>query len=90
MLNILYRVRYLSRAGCCCATQEKNLAEMIEPATLRCEIVRDFVTSINPFIECDAVIIEDPYGPSITDGAIEAIVASRETEKGAAALSKWI
>ena len=64
---------------------KKSLAELMQPLSLRLAIVEGFLRSVRPGLEVQAVGIEDPYGPAITDAGLEAIVVSAETAGGGAA-----
>lgn len=55
---------------------------MIAPVEQRCQDVIEFVEDVSDAIECRAVPINDPYGPSIVDADMDCIVVSRETEAG--------
>ena len=61
---------------------EKVLNELILPTDVRINGVLDLLQDIAPQLEHRVVPISDPYGPSITDPHIEAIVVSEETLKG--------
>ena len=67
--------------------QKKHLAHLIQPLSLREEILREFCQQVNPFIHYDIVPISDPFGPSIVDAELQAIVASEETLDGALAVN---
>ncbi|CAE7057292.1 unnamed protein product [Rhizoctonia solani] len=56
----------------------------IQPITERTASVTSFVRLFKPSIECEAVPIQDVYGPTGWDSNIQALVVSRETLGGAA------
>ncbi|ORZ19008.1 hypothetical protein BCR42DRAFT_349782 [Absidia repens] len=62
--------------------QSKKHHEWIEPTEQRIEQVRQFCKKIRPDMIYDIVPIFDPYGPTITDPTIDALVCSQETLKG--------
>lgn len=43
--------------------------------------MQEFVEDISCFVRCEVHPIVDPYGPSIVDPYVGAIVVSKETEK---------
>ncbi|ELU45036.1 cytidylyltransferase domain-containing protein [Rhizoctonia solani AG-1 IA] len=55
----------------------------IQSISERTASVRSFVRMFKPSIECDAVPIQDVYGPTGWDPNIQALVVSRETLGGA-------
>ncbi|KDN49010.1 hypothetical protein RSAG8_02363, partial [Rhizoctonia solani AG-8 WAC10335] len=50
--------------------------------------VTSFVRMFKPSIECDAVPIQDVYGPTAWDSNIQALVVSRETVGGASSVAR--
>lgn len=67
---------------------DKVLSEMIAPVDERCRNVIDFVNDVDEDIECRAVPITDPYGPSIIDANMDCIVVSAETASGGDLVNK--
>lgn len=61
---------------------------MITPVHERCRDVIEFVADVSYGIECRAVPIIDPYGPSIVDPELECIVVSEETAGGGDAVNR--
>ncbi|KDN49009.1 hypothetical protein RSAG8_02362, partial [Rhizoctonia solani AG-8 WAC10335] len=55
---------------------------------LRPTRVASFVRMFKPSIECDAVPIQDVYGPTAWDSNIQALVVSRETVSGASSVAQ--
>lgn len=66
---------------------KKKGKEQIKSFQNRKGEVLNFLKSIKPGLEFDAVEIQDAYGPTITDPSIEAIVVSSETVSGAHAIN---
>ncbi|PAV72443.1 hypothetical protein WR25_02630 [Diploscapter pachys] len=62
---------------------KKPLYELIEPVEKRAACVEEFVTDVS-----DNILITDPFEPSIRSPDLEAIIVSRETEKGGQAANQ--
>ncbi|KAI9490790.1 hypothetical protein BDB00DRAFT_836151 [Zychaea mexicana] len=65
----------------------KKHRELIASTESRIENVKRFLHVIRRGIEYVVVPISDPYGPTITDPKLQAIVVSKETEKGGDAVN---
>lgn len=61
----------------------KKNSSKIQSITLRKRLVLQFCKSFEPNVEIELHEINDPFGPSIVDKRLEAIVVSSETLKGA-------
>jgi len=66
----------------------KEYAHLIQPLDVRRQAVEIFIKSVKPELKVETEPITDPYGPSIVDPALEAIVVSKETIKGGEAVNK--
>ncbi|VDO37428.1 unnamed protein product [Brugia timori] len=66
---------------------EKVLWELMESFEERAKNVQKFVEDISCTVRCEVHPIMDPYGPSIVDPDLRAIVVSSETEKGGHAVN---
>lgn len=53
----------------------------------RAKAVQEFVEDISCSVRCEVHPIMDPYGPSIVDPDLKAIIVSNETEKGGHAVN---
>jgi pantetheine-phosphate adenylyltransferase len=60
----------------------KENVQLIQSFERRTSKVQEFLTLINPLIALNIVKIEDPFGPTISDVDIDAIVVSSETIVG--------
>lgn len=67
--------------------EQKENAELLESLALRTVVVEQFLEAVKPELTYALPPIEDPYGPSIVDRDLQAIVVSRETVSGGDACS---
>ncbi|KAG9097631.1 hypothetical protein FS749_005871 [Ceratobasidium sp. UAMH 11750] len=67
---------------------KKANRQYIQPISSRTASVCSFVKMFKPSIVCDAVPIQDVYGPTAWDSDIQALVVSRETLNGASSIAQ--
>nr|DAD43879.1 TPA_asm: hypothetical protein HUJ06_002109 [Nelumbo nucifera] len=67
---------------------KKELAHMIEPFEMRMKAVKNYIESIKPGLTVQVEPIIDPYGPSIVDDNLDAIIVSKETLGGGISVNK--
>ncbi|CAE6441389.1 hypothetical protein ACGC1H_004221 [Rhizoctonia solani] len=62
--------------------------QYVQPITKRTASVASFVRMFKPSIECDAVAIQDIYGPTAWDPSVQALIVSSETLGGASSVAQ--
>ena len=63
--------------------QKKKNADQIASYDVRKQGVSHFLSMVKPHLELDLCELSDPFGPTVTDPLIEALVVSSETIVGA-------
>lgn len=66
----------------------KRNASKISSYAVRQQEVLNFLRLVKPLLVVEPVELSDPYGPTVTDASIEALVASSETLPGAEKINK--
>lgn len=66
----------------------KEHAELIQPLAVRRKAVEDYLQELKPGLAVHTEPLFDAYGPSVEDAGLQAIVVSKETEKGGEAVNK--
>jgi cytidyltransferase-like protein len=65
-----------------CMLTKKKHRELIASTSERIQSVKDYMQRIKRTISYEVVPIKDPFGPTVTDPTIDALVVSKETLKG--------
>jgi pantetheine-phosphate adenylyltransferase len=65
-----------------CMLVKKKHRELIASTQQRVEFVKEYLYKVKRSITYVVVPIKDPFGPTVTDPTIDALVVSKETLKG--------
>lgn len=65
-----------------CMLLKKKHRNLIDPTAKRVELVKNYLNLVKRSISYEVVPITDPFGPTVTDPTIDALVVSKETLKG--------
>lgn len=65
-----------------CMLLKKKHRDLIAPTQQRVEYVKAYLQRVKRSIAYEVVPITDPFGPTVTDPTIDALVVSKETLKG--------
>ena len=68
--------------------KNKQYGHLIESLEVRIENIRHFLQTLRQDRRYTVDCIMDPYGPTITDPSIDALVVSRETMRGGEAIQR--
>ncbi|KAF9306311.1 hypothetical protein BGZ74_006665 [Mortierella antarctica] len=66
----------------------KKFKDFLEPLDKRVKAVEKFLRVFKRSLVCEAVPLHDIYGPTITDKQLQALMVSKETIKGGAAVNQ--
>ncbi|RXG68336.1 Bifunctional coenzyme A synthase [Armadillidium vulgare] len=69
--------------------KRKVLKELILPSSERIELLREFLTVVDPSLTYNLVEIIEPLGPTSYDPDMEMIVVSEETKKGVTLINDY-
>lgn len=61
---------------------KKKHRELIDSTDKRVKTVQEYLNLVKRTIQYEVVPITDPFGPTVTDPTIDALVVSKETLKG--------
>lgn len=67
---------------------KKEFPHLIQPLEIRMKAIEDCIKLIKPGLKVQLEPIFDPYGPSIVDEDLDAIIVSKETLNGGLSVNK--